>query len=69
MMISDYAQLARLLVVDDEETNRRLLDRILRSAGYCNVRTLGDLNFLNRRQAAGARTAVSLHIERVAGGA
>src|SRR4029078_4701587 len=42
MMISDYAQLARLLVVDDEETNRRLLDRILRSAGYCNVRTLGD---------------------------
>src|SRR6476469_8908103 len=42
MMIDHYAQLARLLVVDDEEANRRLLDRILRNAGYSNVRTLGD---------------------------
>lgn len=30
---------ARILIVDDEEVNLRLLDRILRSAGYTNVHT------------------------------
>jgi putative two-component system response regulator len=33
---------ARILIVDDQEANVRLLERILKSAGYLNVTTLTD---------------------------
>jgi len=40
--IAEFIQLARILVVDDEEPNLRLIRRILENDGYENVRTISD---------------------------
>ncbi len=41
-MINQFIQSARLLLVDDETSNVRLLERILRRAGYSDVRGTVD---------------------------
>jgi putative two-component system response regulator len=42
MMINDLIRSARLLVIDDEPSNIRLLQRILQRAGYAEVRATMD---------------------------
>ncbi|MBI3975844.1 MAG: response regulator, partial [Armatimonadetes bacterium] len=41
-MADAMLQQAQILVVDDQQANVRLLERILRQAGYVNIRTTTD---------------------------
>lgn len=47
-MINQFIQSARLLLVDDETSNVRLLERILRRAGYSDVRGTVDSRHTRR---------------------
>src|SRR5579872_926750 len=41
-MLASSSSSARILIVDDVEANVRLLERILRQAGYAHLRTVTD---------------------------